>query len=415
MDWKRLLTGLLLALPFLAYAATVWHFAVDVPFWDDYSVILMPLNAALAADSPAGALAALLQPNAGHLPFLTRAVSLLQVATGGINFRQSVLAANAGWLLATALLLWHGRRSLQLPWPALLPIPYLLLAITHWEALDFTTPAWQMYWGSGLLPLLSLLALTARRGVLAALAFGAALFCSAGSLALYPLGLGYCLWRRAGRTGVAFGLLGGLFLAAFLACNPPQAHSLPDVASVLRYIPAFMGNVVATGSWYLVDYAWLHWPLGLLVIAAGVACVLRETAPDSSKLVFLYVLALAGMAIYLRGDVYAYVVSRYSLFALLALAALYLAFLQQAWARGEPRRQALSAIATVLAAGLWLHSYSTCLGILAANRNDRLQAAQRYADQQVLGTMIWDNALGREILDTARARGVYDTRHWDHY
>lgn len=412
-------SSLLLAVPFALYSTTVWHYSVNVPYWDDFSVILRPVAAVFSADTLRGQLAILSAPNAGHLPLLTRLVAVLQVwLTGAIDFRQSILAANLGWLLATALLLGYARRQWQLRGSALLPIPLLMLSVIHWEAMDFATPAWQMYWGSALLPLLALLAAVHGRWPLAGCAYAVALFFSSGALALLPMLGGYALYRRQWRQALPFGLLALAATALFLAINTPQvaqgAVALPAWPVALAFVPAFLGNVISNGSWILSHLAWLHIALGIGVLAAGALVLYLPARFDAAKLVFCYVLALAAMAVYLRGGEYPWVVSRYAPFALLNAATLYAA-LAGHWQQlpAVPSRPLLAA-AIALATALWLHSYHRCLATLADNRALRLAAATQYLQAGLPGEkLLWDVHYGATVLHEARAAGVFDSRVWE--
>lgn len=410
-----------MALPFVLYVATVWRYSANVPYWDDFSVILRPVATVFAAGDWREDLRLLAMPNAGHLPLLTRLVAVLQVWWGGaVDFRQSILLANAGWLLAVILLLAHARRQWQLSWPALLPVPLLMLSVTHWESMDFTTPAWQMYWGSTFLPLACLLAAVRGRWLLAALCHAVALFLSSGALALLPLVTAYGLYRRQWQGVMLFALVAGAVTGGFLWMNPPQAQQvvLPSPAVVVHFIPAFMGNVVGTGTWYLESLAGLHGVLGLLVIVAGLRVLQRARATavnDSAALVFLYVMVLAVMAVYLRGGSHPFVVSRYSPFALLAVACLYCALAAEWRMQGIRVQRITLALAITVSAGLWLYSYASCTRVLAYNHTMRLDIARYYARHGELDRkLLWDPAYGETVLREAAAAGVFDPAVWEH-
>jgi hypothetical protein len=406
-QWLDAAALLLMAVPFVLYSWTVWQYSVNVPNWDDFSVILKPVTAAFTADTLRDQVSILSVPSNGHLPLLTRLVAMGQVVFfGAINFRHSIFAANAGWLLTVLLLLWYCRRQWQLAWPSLLPVPFVLLSVTHWEAMDFATPAWQMYWGSVLLPLVCLCAAVRKRWLLAVICSGVALFFSSGSLALFPLVAGYLLYRRFWREAVCFGLAGGSIVVFFLYLNPPEMQlvTVPSFGVVLEFIPAFMGNIVSPGSWNLEQFIWLHWSAGVCVMLAGTYIVFQLRDVDLSKLVFLYILLLACMAVYLRGGSNPDVAPRYSLFALLAVAYLYCAV-----ARGwQFSNKKCIAACTVVAAGLWGHSYYSCLKLLSYDHNVRLHFMQQYLLGGDLDKLLWSEEYGREALEESTAVGTYD-------
>jgi hypothetical protein len=135
------------------------------------------VNSVFATYNVGEQITTILKPNAGHIPAITRIISILQVKyLGGINFRGSLFAANFGWLLTAIMLIVYFRRTLSLSWLALLPVPFLLLNINHWESMDFITPAWQMYWGSAFFPALFFIAVVEKRMTVAVFAFTFSLF-----------------------------------------------------------------------------------------------------------------------------------------------------------------------------------------------------------------------------------------------
>ncbi len=396
---------LLMAASFVLYCWTVWKYSVNVPFWDDFSVILKPVTAAFTADTLREQILILLAPSNGHLPLLTRLVTVAQVEFfGAINFRFSIFAANSGWLLTVLLLLWYARKQWTLSWFALLPVPFVLFSITHWEVLDFTTPAWQMYWGSALLPLVCLIAAVHRRWLLAAISFTAALFFSSGALALLPLVTVYGLYRRRWRETIFFVLASIFATVIFLYFNPPESVILPSFLVVLKFIPAFMGNIISNGKWDLHSMQWIHFVTGISVILSGCFVLLRLHNVDLAKLLFIYVLVLACMAVYLRGGINPDMAPRYSLFALLAVAGLYCAF-AQAW---QSARTDCIAGCIAVAAALWLHSYYSCLQLLNYDHNVRPHFLQQYLLGGDLDKLLWDSAYGREALEESTAAGTYN-------
>ena len=251
--------------PFAIYIGIVNHYFVNIPYLDDFSVVLDPINMALGASDLCTKIRAIFLPNAGHLPVITRLISLLQVEyLGGINFRQSLFFANAGWMLTTIILIIYFRYSLTLSWLALLPIPFFMLNINHWEAMDFVTPAWQMYWGSILFPVLLFIALIKQKITPAIYAFTCAIFLSSGGLPLYPIAIFYCLAQKRLADAASFALRAAIPLLFFFYFNPP-ANSVEKSLNILltiKYIPAFMGNLVSNGKWDMSNIAWLHITLG---------------------------------------------------------------------------------------------------------------------------------------------------------
>ncbi len=408
------LVACLMGLPFLTYLVVINRYFVNVPYWDDFSVVLAQVNKVFATYNLGDQIQAIFTPNAGHLPAITRLISILQVKyLGGIDFKASLIAANMGWLLTTALLLFYFRRTLSLSWIALLPIPFLMLNINHWEAMDFITPAWQMYWGSAFFPALCFIAIVEKRVTIAIYAFVGALFLSSGALPLYPLVIGYCLVRRRWQDTVDFALRAGMPLLIFFYFNPPSgsASKAPDLILMLKYIPAFMGNLVSTGTWDMTPIAWIQIPLGIIIIGLGARVLLKSSNGDLSKLIFIYVMILGGMAAYLRGEGFAYIVSRYALFASLAATCLYAVYAKDIQGVSKNAKWFFPA-ASAIAALLWVHSMYICRTPLQLNMNQHLNGIEAYLNPTEPAEnylpLVWDIAYGRPVMDEAKTWGVYN-------
>ncbi|HQQ62151.1 MAG TPA: hypothetical protein PLF22_01120 [Pseudomonadales bacterium] len=414
-DRLNLLYLVAMALPFVIYALIINHYAINIPYFDDFSVLLWPMNNIYSTGLHEVYVRQLFNQNGGHIPLITRLVVLLEFKTlGEIDFRLAVLLGNAGWLLTTFMLITYFRKKLQLGWAYFVPVPFLMLTINHWEAMDFTTPAWQMYWGSSFFSVLCLLSIVERRMTLAVYAFTAALFLSSGSLSLIPLTLGYCIIRK--RWGDALQFLIRIIapLAVFFYFNPPanSLTTLPGFPVMVKYVLGFMGNLVANGTWNLANIAWIQIPLGIVVIASGLYMLAKCTGNDLSKLLFVYVIILSGMALYLRSSIFPYTVSRYALYASLAVTAIYIAFAVQAnrtaWKWFKP-------VATTCAILLWMHSIYICRAPMQYNRDSRIEAVKAYLhtdiDPDAFPALLWDFHFGKSVLLRSMELHIYDIYH----
>lgn len=406
---------LALALPFFVYMGVINHYAINQPYWDDFSVVLVRVNAVLSGISTGAQLQEMFASNAGHLPVITRLVSLVQAKyLGGLDFKDSVLLANTGWLCTTLLLLVYFRKTLLLSWANLLPVSFLMLTINHWEAMDFVTVTWQQYWGSAFFPALCLLAIVERKTTVAVYAFTGALFLSSGALALYPLVLAYCALRMRWTDAAAFAIRAALVLLVFFYFNPPQnsVSAAPDYALMLKYIPEFMGNLVSTGKWDMSNIAWIHLPLGLVVIGLGAYMIVKLPDGDFSKLLFVYVMILGGMAAYLRGGGFAYPVSRYALFASLAATGIYAVYAARLQNNPTAKRWCLPAISAA-AILVWMHSLYICQTPLQLNKTERLNGIQAYIqtdkDPSTFIPIFADFNYAQPILEKANQLGIYNT------
>lgn len=416
---KNRLIWLLMAVPFVAYAWVVYRYAINVPFYDDITQILWITNTIIDVklDSPwvtevdrPDTLHAFFYPNAGHIPLITRLFTLLQFQLGGVNFRYSIMIANLGWVISCLLMLYYGRKHLQLSWLALLPVPYLMLAITHWESLDFTLPAWQMYWGAALFPIGMLLAMVEKRIIIALVCLFGALFTSGGSLALFPVAAAYLLYRKQWLQLVIFAVIGGLMLWLFLHFNSPGYHlkTRPDVIAIARYVLPFMGNLLSTGTWDMSAYITVHSIIGGVLLALFAWLFFTTEKQDFPKMLFAYAVLLAGMAAYKRGDQSIGGISRYSMFALMSATAVYYLLMHKMRAQSPAVKAALAGVFVIVTVAVWADSYRVDLAPLHQNRNLRIDAAKTYIETGNAGGLMWHSEWADEIFSEAKRIGIYD-------
>ncbi len=417
--WSNRIIWLFMAIPFIAYCAVVYRYAINIPFYDDITQIVWIANTIIDVklDSPwvtdvdrPDTLHAFFYPNAGHIPLFTRLFTLLQYQLGGANFRYSIMIANAGWIASCLLMLFYGRKSLNLSWLALLPVPFLMLALSHWEALDFTLPAWQMYFGAALCPIGMLLAITHNRIGIALICLFGALFTSGGSLALFPVTGAYLLWRKRWLHLVLFAVFGGLMLWLFLHFNPPGSHlkTTPDVTRIASYVLAFMGNLLSTGTWDMSAYRTVHSITGAVLLLVFLWLFFTTERQDFPKMLVAYVVLLGAMAAYKRGDQHTEVVSRYSMFAIMAAAAIYCLLMHKIRERSATLKGIVIAASTVMAIAFWLDTYRVDLAPLNQNRNGRIDAMHTYLKTGDAGGLMWHSEWGAEILSEAKRIGIYN-------
>lgn len=407
-------------LPCLIFLHAAWIYTLNIPFWDDYSVVLLPMvmmHEAMARGDIKACVDWLFHPNAGHLPMLTHAIAWVQVQWfGGINFRWSTIVGDLGLVLTVIVLARYFMKNLQLDLPAVIPLPFLLLALVHWECMDFMVPAWQFYWGSCLFPLLMLMAVTEYRWLRAALAFIAALFLSSGTLALYPIAVVYAVLHKQWRGLLLFGVTTGLALLVYFHYLPPASvdKGLPDVSTTLIFILSFMGSAIPNPSGHLYPLMFFHILLGIAVLVLGIFLLWRETKADLLKLLFIYIVALAVMALVARGySVNTQIPSRYAVFSLWALVCLYGLLLMLLKAGSIVVMNRCVTTMTVIAMFFWVYSAYSCRQILEMNQASRIVATQSYlrGNKEVLASVLWDKDFGEDMLQRARQHGIYDMKN----
>jgi len=132
----RLAAPLLLLAPFVVYSGLVLRHACNLPFVDDYAVVLGFLSRLREGSGWLQSLDLFWHQHNEHRILLTRLVAVIQSQlAGSVNFRILIVLGNLGWLGSAFLLCHAARRRLQLPWAALVPVPALLLTPVHYESM----------------------------------------------------------------------------------------------------------------------------------------------------------------------------------------------------------------------------------------------------------------------------------------
>lgn len=416
---KKITPWLVLVITVLSYCSVVFMSAVNLPFYDDITQIVWILNEFIdpkldstfvtLADTP-DKLHALFYPNAGHIPLGTRLFALLQYYTGGVNFQISMWAANAGWILSMFFFIHWIMKNTKLPLLLILPVPFLMMSISHWEAMSMTLGGWQMYWGAALFPMLLLIAAVSGAPILASILYFGALFESGGSLCLYPLVLVFFLLRKQWVNFLIFAVLAGVQVGIFLHFNPISSNiqtALPDGMTATKFILAFLGNIYSVGLYDLQPLAAFHIAIGATILVAGIFCIFTVRDCDLPKLLLIYVLILGAMAIYKRPGLW--VVSRYSVFALLAAASVYCMLLKYLQGKCTPNTAGIfSLVVTCCTAGLWGLSFYYCMQPLQDDHKSRVLALQQYIETGDASGLMWNGPWASEILSEAKRLGVYD-------
>jgi hypothetical protein len=405
-----------LIFPALVFLITIWRYGANVPFWDDITQILWMLNhvveGSLLSTDPVqnpGALNALFYPNAGHIPTLTRLFGLLQYALGGMDFKIAMWVAGACWVATFFLLM--GAALKTLPLILLMPLAFLAFSLNQWESMNMMLGSWQMYVGTLLLPLAALVAIVHARPLLAGTLFAFGLFDSTGALCVLPLASGWYLLHRQWKALLLFSLPTLPSLALFLYFNPASAQVASmnaDILPRLQFALAFLGNIYGNSSYDLRPLATTHQTIGLFILLLGILALRYNRQQPLFKLVFLYVLMLAGLTALKRTE-QTWVVSRYSVFALLALCAVYILWMDILKTRFSlVTLGIISFTATALATGLWFMSYQYGIQPLIQDHATRRAALKAYIEQGDTTGLMWDAEWCHSTLEDARRLGIYD-------
>ncbi|MBA4387639.1 MAG: hypothetical protein C0404_06635 [Verrucomicrobia bacterium] len=127
-----------LLVPALAYFAVVMHFAVDVPYWDDYDTVLAYAN------RPAGErMQHLFSQHHEHRLVLNRLLcEAARLVEGKINFAHLILLGNA-MLVILFCLIWTSTEAFRrAPW-MIVPAGFLLFQVQAWENIFWVTSVLQ--------------------------------------------------------------------------------------------------------------------------------------------------------------------------------------------------------------------------------------------------------------------------------
>lgn len=407
-----LLAFSLLALPILVYCWVLLHFSVNIPTYDDYGSLLDFVNLTLQETDWKKQFWLLATPENGHIPFITRALLLLQYhMQGTASFYASLVISGFGWIATALLLVGYGHWRLQLPWLALVPIPFFLLALGHWEAIDFLSSALQMYWGSGFFAVLGLLLVVERHQILASLCLLVAIFCSGGSVAAYPVSLLFLLGTRRWKDLIIFLACTLLVCSGYVFINPPanHTHALPSLSAWLLYTLEFIGNVVGSPQWDLSPLAIQHRISGAILLLATGWLIWRTPGYSGFKLVFCYIVVLGMMAAYMRIDTFAYVVSRYAMYALLGAACSYGLLLGYGLQTDSRITRTVTLITALISIALWAYSVKVCMLPLQQNHDQRMLGMQHFIDTGSPEKLnAWNIERARQILEVSQDLGVYD-------
>lgn len=413
----------LMCIPCGVFLWIIFRQIQNLPYYDDFSVVLMPLNWLLerVERRPQAFWNYLHRPNAGHIPLITHWLAWWQVKwLGAVNFRWSTILGDCGLILSIIALVVYlnGKKYLTL-WQ-LVPVPFFLTGLAHWEAMDFMVPAWQFYWGALLFPLLSLMAAAEGFCMIAGVCYAAALFLTSSAIVVFPIVLMGFFVQKKWKEMTCFFILAGLATTYFLYIAidrifgkelPGMDAGLPDVNFVVGYALAFLGNIISNGEWDLRSYTTLHQVLGGVMLPVSGVLLWTGKTPLFLKSIILYVLILAIMAAVIRGGALEFVPSRYALLALFAWSCLYAGSIVYLKADKPMIAQRCFALTMLFSVCLWAVNTYQGLNALIENRIARGEAATLYQSTREgsnLDVLLWDWEFGVDQLRLAKQQGVYD-------
>lgn len=401
----RALFLLPLAAAFLAHVWANFHYAVNMPFWDDYDAVLDFLNRLSVTHGFADRLKLFFSLHNEHRLVFGRLVETAYLhLSGKVDFFSLIGTGELGLYLIVALFVVQARRRLGADFYLAAPAAIVLLAFSqHALMAKFAMASLQQYYQLFFaLVALYLATLPQRARWLPLVLFFATLssFTGGGGLVTFAVLLLFFLAVREWKLALIEGLYAVLVLATYFYLLPfgvteigraSHALALSHPARLVRFVLAFLGSV--GGDHYLIAGAALA-VLGALVFALST----RRSGgrPDFPALAGLLVVGTAVGAGWSRVSmgVYEAASSRYAIYSLVFLAALILALLAS-WRGGGGRRAlALAALLlSVLVVGAWFAPANRIL----ARRQRILKDSLVYPDQ----------ARAMEILAASMKLGIF--------
>ncbi len=278
------LWGVSFALPAVVFFRYAMRWSANIPWKDDYPIVLEFLNGFLGNGSLQHKLWLVVEQTNEHRIILIKLLALVQyVLLHEVNFKGLVFMGNLGYILFVYLLVFLAKKAdftnLQI-----LPLPYILFSLTQYQ--NIVWAAAQVYYWSALFALFFLIALTRKNIFVVIGLYALNLGIIAGGLILYPIGLLFLLLEKRYRDLLVFfcasSILTGLY---FFRYSSPEIY--PSTASIFMHLDrlaefffVFLGNAALSSK--------LAIPLGILVVM--LLGLIFYSAKEKQKLLYLCVL-----------------------------------------------------------------------------------------------------------------------------
>jgi len=429
--YMALLTVVLVALPAVVAYGIMYRQAINVPYQDDYNVILafatdyhqlLSLKAKLVETATR-------QTNDYKLVFAHAIVALELELTGHLNFGFLVALGNL-LLVPIAYLLWRTYATNEQPLARrlmeFLPISLIFFSLTYWETLNWAMAGLQNI-SVVLFSFLSIYLLlpagatpTRGRVILSCVSAILAAFSSANGFLLAPIGLFIFLRRRAYADLLAWCVSFVLPFVAYLYHYVPHSVSMAATHRTLHlkalyYFLAFLGCVIPNRQ--VPSYGQLGAAVLGLAVLIVISFAIGKRFDRSNPVAFhlmLWILATGILVAFLRGSI----ASRYSIYSILLLTFCY-SFLKeyvpQRWKSFNRKRFCVASVA--LSAVLCLLADVVGYQHLAARRCMILAGIEHYRSNPDVNSPMIDplvrlvypleEAFERETLTRAIKQRIY--------
>ena len=427
----------LIALPIGCFILFVFTYAVNVPWFDDIDAFLGFTLAYTDATTLSEKIYNVLVPNNEHRIVIAKLITLaMYYLTGEVNFRWLILIALV-FILGTLVLLSRVFRSMQLPWLAFVPVPFLLLQPEYYLTSLWTIPGLQhsvvicltlsslyMLTQPGrsnfalAITLQILAALSMSNGLMGLIAGGIILALSRNWYRLggWVVGSVIAIWlyfynfQSAGRTSdsLAYSLAHPIqAFGAFFTFTGAMFDLTPTVQGSWRYAaPTLAGAVLAALVLTLV------YRMGLSFWSAGHEN--RNEEQQKRRLFFIggYVFLFGNVAIIallrLRYGYEVMVVSNYMIYPAVMATLIYLNVLSESL-NGQAQQRCLK-VGLLVSVLIWMFAYGVYWPRAAYRKQMLLTSAmnQKYNDIGLGAT--WGTPfanMARSVMRESAKRGIY--------
>lgn len=314
-------------IPFIIYSIFIFRYAVNIPYQDDYDVVLNFINTFIQMQTLEEKMALLFSQHNEHRIVFDRIIFLCYYYLfHEVNFRFFIIFGNLGWILTIIMLISYLKKNSEFSFDYLLPIPYILLLPIHHENMFFAMAAIQNYWFVFFV-IIFLIYLSKDKKFLFCALFPIALFTSGGGIVLYPLGNLFLILRKKWWSFALFFILSTYFIALYFhGYDKPPYHpnifeTVLNPIRTIAYFFTFLGNI------FIVPLSKLSLLTGFILCVLSAYFIFIKQKEDNYlwKLMICFVIFITLTTTITRSGfgIRQAVVSRYSLFPLLLLVCVY--------------------------------------------------------------------------------------------
>jgi hypothetical protein len=392
----------LLMVPLALYSWQVFQYAVNVPFWDDYSILSF-VNQFLEVETVGERLKLLFAQHNEHRLVFDRIVFLVQY------FRWLIIFGDLGWILAVILLVYGVKKVFHLPWLYTVPVPYILLTVTHWEAMFFATPSLQFYF-SMLFSIGLFLCLSLGKYAHSAILFPVILFTSGSGIVLHPLGNAFLFLRKRWKGLLLYLVSSTVFTLAYLfryqsnPYHPTVSGSLMELETAITYFFVFLGSAMQSIETALC--------VGLLSSVLLVAIVVQPGVHGFLRLMAGFILLTAATGALTRSGfgLDQALASRYTTYSLLSWACIYLWLITSVKTSVLANRVLLVGLALGMVCFFGMLLKVELTHQFAQTKAERINGLALFVSGDPSKLSYPNPARPAQVLSTAEELGVFDPR-----